>query len=176
MPSAAELFSDSVYDRGAMTLQALRVEVGDATFFRILRDWFAQHRYGNATTAEFIALAERDSHRNLRGFFCLWLFKPGRVGTANPAAAPHRQRRSRRHSTGGAEVRPRGAGGTARRLSRVDGGSAGGRGSTGWRGFDAGPRAARVNCLIEQAQQTRRQSPIEVLLSGLTSRTLPRGR
>ena len=66
VPSAAELFSDSVYDRGAMTLQALRVEVGDATFFRILRDWFAQHRYGNATTADFIALAERDSHRNLR--------------------------------------------------------------------------------------------------------------
>ena len=88
VPSAAELFSDSVYDRGAMTLQALRVEVGDATFFRILRDWFAQHRYGNATTAEFIALAERDSHRNLNGFFRLWLFKPGRVGTPNPAAAP----------------------------------------------------------------------------------------
>ena len=33
-----------------------------------------------------------------------------------------------------------------------------------------------VNLLREQAQQTRRQSPIEVLLSGLTSRTLPRGR
>jgi hypothetical protein len=33
-----------------------------------------------------------------------------------------------------------------------------------------------VNLLREQAQQSRRQSPIEVLLSGLTSRTLPRGR
>jgi aminopeptidase N len=87
VPSAAELFSDSVYDRGAMTLQALRVEVGDATFFRILRDWFAQHRYGNATTADFIALAERDSHRDLRAFFHLWLDTPGRVGTADPAAA-----------------------------------------------------------------------------------------
>ena len=87
VPSAAELFSDSVYDRGAMTLQALRVEVGDATFFRILREWFAKHRYGNATTADLIALAERDSHRNLRGFFRLWLDKPGRVGTADPAAA-----------------------------------------------------------------------------------------
>ena len=87
-PRPPSLFSDSVYDRGAMTLQALRVEVGDATFFRILRDWFAQHRYGNATTADFIALAERDSHRNLRGFFQLWLDKPGRVGTPNPAAAP----------------------------------------------------------------------------------------
>lgn len=33
-----------------------------------------------------------------------------------------------------------------------------------------------VRLLREQAQQSRRQSPVEVLLSGLTSRTLPRGR
>ena len=103
MSDPAELFSNSVYDRGAMTLQALRVEVGDPTFFRILRDWFAQHRYGNATTAEFIALAERDSHRNLRGFFQTWLFTPGsplpaptaaaaRQPAAAPAAQPHRRR------------------------------------------------------------------------------------
>jgi aminopeptidase N len=36
-----------------MTLQALREKVGDDVFFRILRDWAAQHRYGNATTAQF---------------------------------------------------------------------------------------------------------------------------
>jgi aminopeptidase N len=83
----ADLFSDSVYDRGAMTLQALRVEVGDATFFRILRDWFAEHMYANVTTADFIALAQRDSHRDLRGFFDKWLFTPGPVVTAPAAAA-----------------------------------------------------------------------------------------
>jgi hypothetical protein len=33
-----------------------------------------------------------------------------------------------------------------------------------------------VRLLREQAAQSRRQSPIEVLLSGLTSRSLPRGR
>jgi hypothetical protein len=33
-----------------------------------------------------------------------------------------------------------------------------------------------VRLLREQAQQARRQSPIEVVLSGLTSRSLPRGR
>ena len=58
-----------------------------------MRRWYdgvmglAQHRYANATTADFIALAERDSHRNLSGFFRLWLDKPGRVGTPNPVAA-----------------------------------------------------------------------------------------
>jgi aminopeptidase N len=97
VPSAAELFSDSVYDRGAMTLQALRVEVGDATFFRILRDWFAQHRYGNATTADFIALAERDSHRNLGRFFYIWLYRDGRVGTADPSAAQRPAALASRH-------------------------------------------------------------------------------
>jgi aminopeptidase N len=87
-----------------MTLQALRVEVGDATFFRILRDWFAQHKYANATTADFIALAQRDSHRDLRGFFQKWLYTPGQVvrppaltaarepSVAALAAQPHRRR------------------------------------------------------------------------------------
>jgi aminopeptidase N len=82
----ADLFGNSVYDRGAMTLQALRVEVGDATFLRILRDWFAEHEYGNASTADFIALAQRDAHRDLRRFFEKWLFTRGPVVTA-PAAA-----------------------------------------------------------------------------------------
>jgi aminopeptidase N len=83
----ANMFVNSIYDRGAMTLQALRVEVGDATFLRILRDWFAQHRYGNATTADFRALAERDSHRSLRGFFDKWLLQPGPVDTTSAATA-----------------------------------------------------------------------------------------
>jgi aminopeptidase N len=57
-----------------MTLQALRVKVGDATFFSILRDWFAQHRYGNVNTQQFIALAEQESGRDLTHFFDVWLF------------------------------------------------------------------------------------------------------
>jgi aminopeptidase N len=85
---AADLFGNSVYDRGAMTLQALRVEVGDATFLRILRDWFAEHKYANVSTADFIALAQRDSHRDLRAFFRTWLYTPGPVVTAPATAAP----------------------------------------------------------------------------------------
>jgi aminopeptidase N len=72
------MFSTPVYDRGGMTLQALRVKVGDATFFRILRDWYAQNRYGNVTTAEFIALAEAESGRDLDAFFQAWLYTPSK--------------------------------------------------------------------------------------------------
>jgi aminopeptidase N len=72
----ADLFSGSVYSRGGMTLQALREKVGDPAFFAILRDWFSKHRYGNATTADFIQLAERISGQDLHNFFDVWLYQP----------------------------------------------------------------------------------------------------
>jgi aminopeptidase N len=74
----SELFHTPVYDRGAMTLQALRNEVGDDTFFGILRAWYADNRYGNVTTADFIALAERQSGERLDAFFQEWLYEEGR--------------------------------------------------------------------------------------------------
>ncbi|HVA91236.1 MAG TPA: M1 family metallopeptidase, partial [Chloroflexota bacterium] len=47
-PPRDDLFPPSVYNRGAMTLQALRLRVGDPTFFRILRTYAARYRYANA--------------------------------------------------------------------------------------------------------------------------------
>jgi aminopeptidase N len=76
--SAVDPFNGVVYDRGAMTLQALREKVGDRAFFRVMRDWARLHRYGNMTTRQFIALAERDTGRNLGRFFDVWLFQPGK--------------------------------------------------------------------------------------------------
>ena len=74
----SQLFHTPVYDRGAMTLQALREKVGDQTFFRILRTWFARNKYGSVTTADFIATAERISGQDLDHFFKVWLFEEGR--------------------------------------------------------------------------------------------------
>jgi aminopeptidase N len=70
------LFSSPAYDRGAMTLQALRTKVGDATFFGILRQWYRENRDGNVTTADFVALAERRSGQQLDTFFDVWLSRP----------------------------------------------------------------------------------------------------
>jgi aminopeptidase N len=74
----ANLFAGSVYDRGAMTLQALRVRIGDRAFFRLLRTWVTTHRYGIVSTADFVALAHRISGRDLRHLFDVWLFQPGK--------------------------------------------------------------------------------------------------
>jgi aminopeptidase N len=72
----ALLFNGTVYDRGAMTLEALREKIGDTTFFRLLRDWATQNRYGNVTTAQFIALAEQESGMDLQHFFDVWIYDP----------------------------------------------------------------------------------------------------
>jgi aminopeptidase N len=73
-----QLFHTPVYDRGAMTLQALRQKIGDETFFQLLRDWYRFGRTQNVTTADFIALAERESGMQLDSFFRIWLYEAGR--------------------------------------------------------------------------------------------------
>ncbi|MEH0474450.1 M1 family metallopeptidase [Streptomyces sp. B21-097] len=76
--SGAHIFGTPVYARGAMTLQALRTAVGDRDFFRILRAWAEQHRYGHGTTAQFERLAERQSGKNLDRLFTMWLYTQGK--------------------------------------------------------------------------------------------------
>ncbi len=82
-PGAARLFDGAVYDRGAMTAQALRNRVGSGVFFRIVRTWLRTHRDGTGTTKQFKALAERLSGEQLDGFFDAWLFTG-----AKPADTP----------------------------------------------------------------------------------------
>ena len=71
-----DLLDFPVYYRGAMTLQALRVLVGDPTFFLMLRRWTETQSGTPATTQEFIRHAERFSGRDLGAFFDTWLFSP----------------------------------------------------------------------------------------------------
>jgi aminopeptidase N len=76
--SPEELFDNTIYQRGAMTLQALREKVGDETFFAIIRTWVAEHAYGDATIDQFIAHAEALSGQDLSQFFQVWLFERGK--------------------------------------------------------------------------------------------------
>ena len=80
-PGPDLMFDDRVYKRGALTLHALRVTVGDDAFFSLLKDWVAEHTGGSVTTEDFRAFAS-DSYR------C----RPGppvrRVAHAGGAAGP----------------------------------------------------------------------------------------
>jgi aminopeptidase N len=84
-PGSDKVFDNAVYDRGALTLHALRVAVGDDKFFEILKTWTAEKKYSDATIEEFIAVAERVSGQQLDQLFQTWLFTKGK-----PAQAPGR--------------------------------------------------------------------------------------
>ncbi|MET8752208.1 M1 family metallopeptidase [Streptomyces sp. NPDC004667] len=58
-PGPRSVFDDRVYTRGACTLHALRLTVGDEDFFKVLRSWHADHRGGVADTPAFLAHVDR---------------------------------------------------------------------------------------------------------------------
>jgi aminopeptidase N len=89
-PGPELLFDNAVYFRGAMAVHALRVEVGDRDFFRILHAWTSRRGGGNGTIPQFIRLAERISGQQLDDLFQTWLFtgsKPVLEGAAAASAA-----------------------------------------------------------------------------------------
>jgi aminopeptidase N len=73
-PPPNQLFNGGVYQRGAWTLHALRLRVGDEAFFEIMRAYYQRYQYANATTADFIAVAELVSGQDLSDLFNSWLY------------------------------------------------------------------------------------------------------
>nr|KEP23794.1 peptidase M1 [Georgenia sp. SUBG003] len=77
-PGPVDMFAEAVYDRGAGTLHALRLKIGDGAFYELADEWVARHDDGTASTADFEALAEEVSGQDLESFFTVWLHTAGR--------------------------------------------------------------------------------------------------
>jgi aminopeptidase N len=75
-PGADQLFGATVYVRGALTLHVLRHELGDDTFFEVLRTWVERYGGASATSADFESLAGEVSGRDLSDLFDAWLRAP----------------------------------------------------------------------------------------------------
>ena len=84
-PGPDLMFDDRVYKRGALLLHALRLTVGDETFFAMLRTWVERHLYGSVTSVMFESHAERVAGRPLADLFDAWLRQ--RALPALPAAS-----------------------------------------------------------------------------------------
>ena len=69
-----DLFSQTVYQKGAWVLHMLRHNVGDSTFFRILRKYFELYKYKNASTEDFENVCETVSGKDLHQFFRQWVY------------------------------------------------------------------------------------------------------
>jgi aminopeptidase N len=77
-PGPDAMFDDRVYKRGALTLQALRLTIGDDAFFAVLRRWTDENRYGAVSTDDFVRHCVRVSGHDageLEALFASWLFE-----------------------------------------------------------------------------------------------------
>ncbi|KRF07703.1 peptidase M1 [Nocardioides sp. Soil777] len=72
-PGPELMFDDRVYKRGALTLHALRLTVGDDAFFALLRGWTDKHAYGTVNTGAFVEFAELSTGQDLAELFDVWL-------------------------------------------------------------------------------------------------------
>ncbi|WP_052226870.1 M1 family metallopeptidase [Microbacterium mangrovi] len=72
-PGPSTMFDDRVYKRGALTLHALRLTIGDDAFFAVLREWSARHALATVDTTDFVVLAEEHAGTRLDELFESWL-------------------------------------------------------------------------------------------------------
>jgi aminopeptidase N len=79
-PGPDDMFDDRVYKRGALLLHAVRLTIGDDTFFRLLRMWVERHAHGSVTTEDFVSLGVEISGPELRDLVEAWLFNPALPG------------------------------------------------------------------------------------------------
>lgn len=77
--SAARISDDPVYQRGAMVIHKIRQTVGDDSFYDIVQGWAADHRHGNADTADFTAYVEEMApDEDFDGIWEDWLYGDGK--------------------------------------------------------------------------------------------------
>jgi len=90
-PGPELMFDDRVYKRGALTLHALRLTVGDDAFFALLRGWVGDHTGGSVTTEDFRSHAGRSTGADLDDLLDAWLNEaelPGLPALPEPPDPP----------------------------------------------------------------------------------------
>jgi aminopeptidase N len=79
-----DVFNPNVYDGGALALYALQQKIGAEKFQRLERTWVSVYRGRSASTDDFIALASKISHQDLRAFLGAWFY-----GSTTPPMPGH---------------------------------------------------------------------------------------
>jgi aminopeptidase N len=71
------LLDANSYQKGAWVLHMLRGVLGDSSFFRGIRRYYAEHRNGNARSRDLESAMQAVSGHDLGWFFQQWLHRPG---------------------------------------------------------------------------------------------------
>jgi aminopeptidase N len=72
-PGPSRIADDRVGGRGALTLHALRLAVGDDVFFVLLRSWVTDNRSRTVSTADFLAHTARSCDVPVHELLAAWL-------------------------------------------------------------------------------------------------------
>jgi aminopeptidase N len=63
-----------VYDRGAMTLHALKLKTGDELFYKILRTYLERYKFSNAFNQDFVNIVNELAGEKVKVFLESWLY------------------------------------------------------------------------------------------------------
>ncbi|MAB79985.1 MAG: hypothetical protein CMJ89_11590 [Planctomycetes bacterium] len=77
-PDSSDAYSGLIYSKGACVMNTVRHYIdNDPTWWRTLKSFQAEFRYGNATTEDFRTALERETRRDWRRFFKEWFYGEG---------------------------------------------------------------------------------------------------
>jgi aminopeptidase N len=63
---------EGVYDKGILAVHALRVKIGEEAFNRLLKEWPAKFRHGNASWSDFEEFVTAVGGQDIRAFVDAW--------------------------------------------------------------------------------------------------------
>lgn len=66
-------YETMIYAKAALFFDAVRREVGDETYYRLLQEYLDRYRWGVATPADFLAVAEEVSGQELGALYQQWI-------------------------------------------------------------------------------------------------------
>lgn len=72
-----KVLSANTYQKGSWVLNMLRHKLGDETFWKGIKAYYAKYRNSNAMTVDFRKAMEEVSGENLESFFQQWIFTKG---------------------------------------------------------------------------------------------------
>lgn len=81
MTDASQLFGTPTYTRGAMSLNVLRTAIGQSNFELLMKTWQTNYGGQSRRTADFIALAQTISGKDLTALFNTWIYTGGKPAT-----------------------------------------------------------------------------------------------
>lgn len=73
-PSPRGLFDSKVYQGGQLAVHALRQDVGDDNFFKILKSYGERHRDSTAVTKDLIDISSEIANKDMQPFFDKWVY------------------------------------------------------------------------------------------------------